>query len=213
KSVRLPTPLPNLEGFCLPEEAAFVLGVIYAGGYIVKSQTTRHPCSLRLTGDKKDASFFQDYLTPIMQSVFNLSEIYQEEERKTRDGDSTYMLPKIRIDSMAVASWLRYDLGFPAEKTRNEGKYFPKVCLSEHSYIPFISGFVSLKGAKHKERGCIRFSTWDKNILSQLSEQLQRAGISVSRIYGSSCPFIEVTKSNIPTLFSKLSIKNKKLLE
>lgn len=211
RSIRLPTPLPNQQGFCLSEEAAFVIGAIYAGGYLATSTNTEHPCRVMIRGDKKDVSFFQDTLYLLVKSTFNLEDICLNEKRPTRDRKSQYRMPSFKIDSLAIATWLKYDLGFPAEGTRNEGKQFPQVCLSEHSYTPFISGFVSLKGTQHP-RGSIRFVSRDKSLLQQIVKQLQRAGIPSSGIYDSASPFIEVVKSDVPVLLKKLDIRNPKLL-
>jgi len=211
-SVRIPTPLPNVQGMCLSEEASFVLGAIYAAGFLAKNPKMSDPCRLFIRGDKKDCHFFEEELSLLVSSVFNVSGSYTCEERPTRDRKRTYGLPTIKVDSMAISTWLRYDLGFPAEKTRNEGKQFPKICLGEHSYIPFLRGFVSLKGTKHK-KGCIRFISRDTSLLLQLSEQLQRPSIPVSRVYDSASPFVEVVKSDVPKLLSKLNIRNPKLLE
>ncbi|MBW2978383.1 hypothetical protein KY331_06060 [Candidatus Woesearchaeota archaeon] len=211
-SIRLPTPIPNQEGMRLPEEAAFVIGAIYAAGYMANSGETRHPCRLFVRGDKNDVFFYDEVLKLSVQLTFNVSDIYSAEERPTRDRTSTYGLPTLRIDSLAVGTWLCYDLGFPRMRTRNANKKFPGVCLGDHNYLSLLSGFVSAKGTKHKKRGSMRFISRDVNFLSQISEQLQRAGIPISRVYESRAPFIEVSKQNLPKLISKLNITNVKLL-
>jgi hypothetical protein len=214
RSVRLPVPLPNQEGIRFSEEAAFVLGAIYAAGYLArKNKESQDPYRVIIRGDKGDLEFFQKHLHVLIGSVFNLSNLCSRETRPTADRNSTYIMPSFKIDSLAIATWLRYDLGFPAGGTRNENKRFPEVCLREHDYIPFLSGFVSLKGTKHKQRGAIRFVSRDQGLLLQISRQLQRAGLPVSRIYDSASPFIEVVKSNVPALLSKLSIRNPKLMQ
>ncbi len=211
ESVRIPTPMPNTSSQRLADEVNFALGIIYGGAFISGAKTAKHPCRLFIRGDKKDVPLFENGLQLTIDSCFNVSDSCFNENRPTRYRDSTYSLPSIVISSMAVASWLAYDLGFPNAQTRNSGKHFPKIVLGEHAYIPFMSGFISIKGTPHNARGAVRFCSRDNEVLEQAAGQISRAGVPVSKVYEATCPFVEVTKQNVSRLFSVFDIRNPKL--
>ena len=211
RSTRIPVPVSG-GTYRMASRDAFVLGVIYAAGFLSKPSHLSHPVSLFVRGDKGDLPFYRDIAATLFSEVFNMQNIYVEEERPVRDRTGTYILPFFRLSSKAVSTWLRYDLDFPAEGTHNETKCIPVPKIDERNITDFVSGFVSAKGTRHEHRGSMRFISRHVNLLKGLRSVLASLGIPVSGPYESrSGPFLEVVKSNLGLLCAKLDIRNPKL--
>ncbi len=169
---------------------ALLLGIYWADGYLRKSKDS---LTMKLRGEQSDLDVirFEDVykgvVAHLLKSIHNYGPISGDsyiKERETRIG-TVERYPSFEINSAAICTWLRDDLGFPPQQ-RTKGVYEPKKLPFEHlkeleSKQGFFAGMMAGLGIINENR-TILFEHKDKEFIEDIAELCKMIDYSPSSI-------------------------------
>lgn len=172
---------------------ALLLGIFWADGYLRKSG--HDSLTLRLEGEQSDLdvankiNFYGRVVAHLLRSIHNYGPISGDSYIKERK-------PSFEMNSAAICTWLRDDIGF-APPQRTQGFYEPKKIPFYHlkeseAQIGFFAGLVAGLGIINED-GTLLFEHKDRKFIEDTAELCRMLTYSpspinyrLSRVLGSS---------------------------
>lgn len=170
---------------------ALLLGICWTDGYLRKSESAS--LTLSIEGEQSDLNtaydinFYGDLVAHLLKAVHNYGPISGNSyvhERRTRRGAVEHY-PSFEINSAAICTWLRDDIGFPPQQ-RTIGIYEPKKIPFEHlkgseAQKGFFAGIVAGLGAINDD-GTILFEHKDREFIENAAKLSRMLGYHPSSI-------------------------------
>ncbi len=169
---------------------AVLLGIYWSEGYLRKGKDS---LSLILNGRQPEfdiedrINMYGHLVVPLLRRVHNYEPVSADsyiKERKRKSGNDSYR-PSVEINSAAVCTWLRDDLGYPPQQ-RTKGAYVAKRVPFQHLgklkeiKQGFFAGLVAGLGILHSEETLL-FEHVDKQFIEDIAELSKMLGYDPSQ--------------------------------
>lgn len=186
------------------EDIFLALGMIYGAGCLTGySKTSETAIRLMVQGDKKDVSFFENKITPLLESIFNIKKIYKSYHT------NGYISPRIYIPSLAIASWLQEELNFPEPKKHKENN-IPKFLYNKD----FLKGVISTAGSMKKGKFGKKLIIIDKSsgsFIKSIEDIFSRFNIKCGHYGMNGTGYLEFSKEQTKKVKNLIGFLNPKL--
>ena len=177
-NISLPLKIEHME--------ALLLGIYLADGRFRKS--SKSSVTFVVQGEQSDLdplngiNMYAHVVAPLLKRVHNYGPITSESYVNPRKNGKK-QTPYFEINSAAISSWLRDDLGFSAQQNTTLGykqKRIPFEHLDGKAKQYFLAGIVA--GLGKWDKGDILFELKDKQFIQDIAELCQDLGYSPSTI-------------------------------
>jgi len=143
--------------------------VLLAGYWGKASLKSRDWYVIQLSGGKSDFDFYRSWVKDTIKGLHNLEVRLESVQVKGYETE----IPRISIGSRAIATWLKYDLGFPKPK---ENVDLPDIEWNEERKQGFFDGIIAFMGGCLGNWGDLALHDHDLHFIRNLSALSKELG-------------------------------------